>query len=45
MKRVIVGAVIALMLLNGCGTRLIVDSGGIGTEAAAMIAEAAKNTQ
>lgn len=47
MKRVIVGLMVAVVLLSGCGgdKRIVVDAGGIGTERDVMISEAAQNTQ
>lgn len=48
MKRVIVGLLLALALLSGCGgdgDRLVVDDGGIASESDVMIAEAAENTR
>ena len=47
MKRVIVGLMVAVVLLSGCGgdKRIVVDTGGIGMERDVMISEAAQNTQ
>jgi len=49
MKRVLMGLLVALVLLSGCGDRtgngLVVDEGGITTEKDMMIYEAAQNTR
>ena len=49
MKRALVGLLVALVLLSGCGggtgNRLVIDEGGITKEKDMMVYEAAQNTR
>jgi hypothetical protein len=44
-RRIFLTIITLVILLSGCGDRVVVDRDGIGTERDVMIAEAAENTR